>query len=156
MDTALILTLLVPFAGFCLQAPALQSIAVVALAPLFLLQFAMLLAVEFPDEVGDAAVGKRTLVVRMGERRAGRLYLLALWLPYVSLPALYWLGLPRAAAVAIFATFPLAAWLSALVVRDGHRDPRQWNRIAFLTTALVVSSALFELGAFLAIGGARR
>ena len=38
------------------------------IVPLALLQFAMLLAIEFPDATGDAATGKRTLVVRLGAR----------------------------------------------------------------------------------------
>ena len=39
-----------------------------------LLQVAMLLAIEFPDAEGDRAVGKRTLLVRLGVERTARLY----------------------------------------------------------------------------------
>jgi hypothetical protein len=38
-----------------------------------------------------------------------------------------------------------------MVARGGHFNPRSWNRIAFLTTALLVASALLELGAFLSL-----
>ena len=43
-----------------------------SIVPLALLQFAMLVAIEFPDAVGDAATGKRTLVVRLGAATARR------------------------------------------------------------------------------------
>src|SRR5262245_59659741 len=65
---ALVVTALVPFFGFSLQAPDLVGMRVLVLAvvPLCCLQFAMLLAIEVPDAMGDRVVGKRTLVVRLG------------------------------------------------------------------------------------------
>jgi 1,4-dihydroxy-2-naphthoate octaprenyltransferase len=56
LDTALVVTALVPFAGYYLQAPGLQALPLLlcAIAPLCALQFAMLLAIEFPDAAGDA------------------------------------------------------------------------------------------------------
>ncbi|HMI86877.1 MAG TPA: prenyltransferase [Polyangiaceae bacterium] len=152
LDTAVIMTLLLPLAGYGLQAGAIDVWAIATVTPLFFLQFAMILAVEFPDELGDAAVGKRTLVVRMGANRAGLLYALTLMLPYISLLALTKVGMPTAAALAFLALSPLAGYLVFTVARGGHFDSRSWNRIAFLTTALLVASALLELGAFLTLG----
>jgi 1,4-dihydroxy-2-naphthoate octaprenyltransferase len=151
LDTAIIMALLVPLVGYGLQAGAIDTSAIVAIAPLFFLQFAMILAVEFPDELGDAAVGKRTLVVRMGAGPAGVLYIFILVLPYVSLLWLTRVGMPGRAALALLALAPLAAYLVVSVARGGHFQPRAWNRIAFLTTALLVGSALLELGAFLSL-----
>jgi 1,4-dihydroxy-2-naphthoate polyprenyltransferase len=151
IDTAVVTTLLVPFIGYHLQAARIDSIVVAAVAPLFLLQFAMLLAVEFPDEIGDAAVGKRTLVVRLGRRKAGLLYACTLALHYVLLPVWTGLGLPAVVAVSLVATFPVGIYLSALVTGGGHRDSSTWNRIAFLSTALLVGSALLELVTFVGI-----
>jgi 1,4-dihydroxy-2-naphthoate octaprenyltransferase len=67
LAVALVVTALVPFFGFYLQAPDLVGVRVLllAVAPLCCLQFAMLLAIEVPDAVGDRAVGKRTLVVAL-------------------------------------------------------------------------------------------
>ena len=150
LDTAVIMTLL-PLIGYGLQMDAIDLPAVVAVAPLFFLQFAMILAVEFPDELGDASVGKRTLVVRLGAGRAGWLYIFILVLPYASLLGLTRMGMPAPAALAILTLSPLAAYLALTVATGGHREPRSWNRIAFLTTALVVSSAVLELGAFVGL-----
>src|SRR4051812_43557523 len=60
--------------------------------PLCCLQFAMLLAIDFPDAAGDAFVGKRTLVVRLGGDRAARLLVLMLLAAYAGLPLLLLLG----------------------------------------------------------------
>jgi 1,4-dihydroxy-2-naphthoate octaprenyltransferase len=151
LDTAIIVTLLVPLAGYGLQVGTLDLSVVVSVLPLCFLQFAMLLAVEFPDEVGDASVGKRTLVVRMGAGRAGVLYIFILLLPYVSLLGLTRLGMPWPAAAALLALAPLALYLATMVARGRHVHPRSWGRIAFWTTALFVGSALVELGAFLTL-----
>jgi 1,4-dihydroxy-2-naphthoate octaprenyltransferase len=154
IDTAIVTTILVPFIGYHLQAGRTDSIVVAAVAPLFLLQFAMLLAVEFPDEIGDAAVGKRTLVVRMGRRKAGLLYACTLAMHYALLPVWIGFGLPAVVAASLLATFPLAIYLSVVVTGRSQRDSSTWNRVAFLTTGLLVGSALLELMIF--VGIARR
>src|SRR5260221_1719961 len=84
---ALVVTALVPFFGFYLQAPDLVGVRVLllAVAPLCCLQFAMLLAIEVPDAAGDRVVDKRTLVVRLGAKRATRLYVLTVAAAYLSL-----------------------------------------------------------------------
>ena len=148
IDTAVVTTILVPFIGYHLQARTIGSVVVAAVAPLFLLQFAMLLAVEFPDAIGDDAVGKRTLVVRMGGRKAGLLYACTLALHYILLPVWTGLGLPVVVAGALLATLPVAIYLAALVAGHGRRDSSTWNRVAFLSTALLVGSALLEVMTF--------
>ena len=70
----------------------------------------MLLSVNFPDAEGDSSVDKRTLVVKFGRQRAGRLFVGALALAYLALPLLIWLGLPPQAAGAVLLTLPLAIW----------------------------------------------
>jgi 1,4-dihydroxy-2-naphthoate octaprenyltransferase len=140
---------LVPLIGFSVQTGRVEVLAFVSAAPLCFLQFAMLLAVEFPDEAGDASVGKRTLVVRYGAQRAAAFYLIALALAYLLLPVWSWLGLPTSVTVALGLPFPFAAWLASRVVRGDYRQPRCWNRLAFGSAALVTISMLLELGAYL-------
>jgi 1,4-dihydroxy-2-naphthoate octaprenyltransferase len=147
----IIVTLLVPLIGFAAQAGTLEPIAFVSCAPLCFLQFAMLLAVEFPDRAGDEAVGKRTLIVRIGSARAAALYVVALVLAYLLLPIWGLLGLPREAVWAILVLAPLAGWLVFRVSRGDHFEPRRWNRFAFLSTALVAISTFGELGAYIAL-----
>jgi 1,4-dihydroxy-2-naphthoate octaprenyltransferase len=145
MTTAIVVTLLTPLVGYYLQAGELALLPLLAVIPLCCLQFAMLLAIEFPDAEGDRQVGKRTLVVRLGSVTAGKLYSVVLVIAYTILPLLVWAGLPLAAGLAVGAFFPLALWLI------GRRDwlhPARWNTLAFYTIVLLVGSAAAELIAF--------
>jgi 1,4-dihydroxy-2-naphthoate octaprenyltransferase len=147
-----VVTGLVPLVGFYLQAPDLIGLRVLllAIAPLACLQLAMLLAIEFPDQTGDAAVGKRTLVVRLGAERGARLYALVVAAAYLMLPALVWAGLPGAIAAAAAAPAPLAAWRIRRVLAGDFRDPRRWEALTFWAVALLVATSVAELGAVVA------
>ena len=91
LTTAAVVTFLVPLLAYALQggeaaAPRAPLLAAVALP--CALQFAMLLAIEFPDAAGDAATGKRTLVVRLGGVAAARLYAVVTLAGFGALPIL--------------------------------------------------------------------
>ena len=94
LNVAVVVSGLVPLTSFYLQAAQWRLLPFVAIAPIAGLQFAMLLAIEFPDAAGDAATGKRTLVVRHGAEWAARLYQGVLVAVYLSLPLLVAAGLP--------------------------------------------------------------
>ena len=104
---AVLVPILTTLVGFQLQAGQLALLPLLAALPLGCFQFAMLLSVNFPDAEGDASVDKRTLVVKFGRQRAGRLFVGALALAYGLLPLLIWLGLPPLAAGAVLLTLPL-------------------------------------------------
>lgn len=151
LDVALVVTGLVPFTGFYLQAPELLGMRplLLALAPLCLLQFAMIVGVSFPDAVADAAVNKRTLVVRLGGPRAARVYAIGLAAAYLCLPVLASIGLPPLVAGAAAVTSPLALWQIGCVV--GRRDwesPARFEALSFWAVALLVATSLLELAAF--------
>jgi len=143
-----IVTLLVPLIGFSAQTDTLEPLAFASAAPLCFLQFAMLLAVEFPDEAGDAVVGKRTLVVRLGAGRAAVLYVAALVLAYALMPLWGFIGLPRSAIWMLFVALPLALWLGWRVALGDYREPRHWDRLAFGSATLVTLSALLEAAVY--------
>jgi len=148
LDTAVVVTGLVPWLGFYLQAPDLAGASTLAAAivPLALLQLAMLLAIEFPDAAGDAATGKRTLVVRLGARRAAVLYATATLAAYAWLPVAVWLGLPGRVALAAALLLPFATWRVARLA--DHRDPRAFERLTFGAVALLIATSAAELVAF--------
>ena len=127
LTTALIVPLLTPLIGFYLQAGRLARLPFLAAAPLCCFQFAMLLAIEFPDVAGDRRVGKRTLVVRWGAPTAARLYQIALLLAYGLLPLLVLAGLPPLAAGAVAALLPLALWQVWRIARGDWQQPARWN-----------------------------
>jgi 1,4-dihydroxy-2-naphthoate octaprenyltransferase len=153
--TAVVVTGLTPLAGFLLQvgsapgaAPGLVILGA-ALWPLAALQFAMLLAIEFPDAVGDAAVGKRTLVVRLGGQGAAALYRTVLVAAYGALPLFLVAGAPRPVVVAGGAAAPLAAWQFWRLGRGAWNSAHRWESLAFWGVATLVVTAAGELAAFL-------
>lgn len=93
---------------------------VVAALPLALLVAAILLANGYPDRRADAAAGKRTIVVRLGTRRAARIYL-----GLVAAAALWLAGAVAAGALpawALAGLLPLALSLDAARRLRRHRD----------------------------------
>ena len=143
LDTAIVVTVLVPWLGFYLQAPDLRGGAQLALTlvPLVALQFAMLLAIEFPDAAGDAATGKRTLVVQLGARTAAQLYAAItaaafVW-PFLATAAF---GLPVRVALGLAVPAPIAIWRIRRLA--DHADPGAYERLTFFAVFLVgVTSA---------------
>lgn len=155
LDTAIVVTGLVPWLGFYLQAPDLVGLELllVAIVPLALLQIAMLLAIEFPDAVGDAATGKRTLVVRLGADRAARLYVAITIAAYAWLPISVLLGLPGRIAIAGAISLPIAIWRIKHIA--DHADRNAFERLTFFAVFLLVATAACELLAFVILGTTR-
>lgn len=162
LDTAIVVTVLVPWLGFYVQASATDAMArayvadlagartlALAIVPLALLQIAMLLAIEFPDAAGDARTGKRTLVVRLGAARAAKLYVAIVAAAYAWLPIAWACGLPARVALAAAATAPIAAWRIARARRD-HADTSAYERLTFFAVFLLVATSAAELAAFCA------
>ncbi len=151
LTVAAVVTALVPVAGFYLQSPTLVGMAplLLGLVPLACLQVAMLLAIEFPDAAADAAVGKRTLVVRLGPRLGAVLYVLLIVAAYLALPVLLVRGLPGVVAVAVAVGAPLGVWRIVRVLEGDWREPGRWEGLAFWSVALLVGTSVAELLAFL-------
>jgi 1,4-dihydroxy-2-naphthoate octaprenyltransferase len=86
---------------YMVQRGSIDAPIVFAAIPLGIAVGAFLWINEFPDARADAAAGKRTLVVRLGRRRAARLYTMiqaaayvaVLLLPVAQLPISTWSGL---------------------------------------------------------------
>jgi 1,4-dihydroxy-2-naphthoate polyprenyltransferase len=148
LTTALLVAGMTPLVGFYLQTSRL-GLPLLGVIPLCCLQFAMLLTIEFPDRVGDAAVGKRTLVVRLGAAGAARLLILVVLAAYAVLPLLVGLGLPARVAASVATSAPVAAWQGWRVWRGAWADVACWNSLGFWAIALLMGTATAELLAFL-------
>lgn len=144
LDTAVVVTGLVPLLGFAVQAPDLAGLrlALLAMGPPFLLQIAMLLAIEFPDARGDEQTGKRTLVVRLGPARAAKLYVGLTLAAYAWLPLAFALGLPARVALCGALPLPLAIW-RMLRIAD-HADPGAYERLTLFAVMLLVTTSAAE------------
>jgi 1,4-dihydroxy-2-naphthoate polyprenyltransferase len=151
LDTAIVVTVLVPWLGFYVHAPNLGGGGNLALTivPLALLQFAMLIAIEFPDEAGDIAAGKRTLVVRLGAPRAAKLYAAITAAAFVWPLIALGLGLPARVALAMLVPAPIAAW-RIVRLRD-HADRDAFERLAFFAVFLVVVTSAAALVGWLSV-----
>jgi len=147
LDTAIVVTVLVPWLGFLLQAPDLAGVRllVLAIVPLALLQFAMLLAIEFPDAAGDAATNKRTLVVRLGAPAAAKLWIAVTLLAFAWLPIAYALGLPG--RIALGGALPAPFAIYRVMRGSDHREPSAFERLTFGAVALLVATSACELAA---------
>lgn len=141
---ALVVPGLTPLVGYYLQAGWLDRLPLLMVVPLCCLQFAMLLVIEFPDAVGDALAGKRTLVVRLGGARAARLYGGTVLLAYASLPLLIRFGLPSPVALAAGLGAPLALWQARRVWGGAWNDPRRWDSLSFWSIVLLMGTAVME------------
>jgi 1,4-dihydroxy-2-naphthoate octaprenyltransferase len=154
LTTALLVTGMAPVVGFYLHTGRLGT-ALLGVLPLCCMQFAMLLAIEFPDAAGDMTAGKWTLVVRLGGARAARLHTIALLAAYALLPLLVRLGLPALVAGGVSLGAPVAAWQSLRLLRGAWADPACWNSLGFWAVALLISTTTAELLVFLLVAGGK-
>lgn len=153
LTTAFLVPGLTPLVGYYLQSGRLSLLPVLAVMPLCCLQFAMLLAIGFPDEAGDRAVGKRTLVVRLGAARAARLWLAALLAAYALLPVLIFVGMPFQVGIAVALGLPFALWQGWRVWQGAWATPARWNSLVLWSVVLLVGTAAAELAAFMGLVG---
>jgi 1,4-dihydroxy-2-naphthoate octaprenyltransferase len=149
LATAIVVTVLVPWLGFALHGGPDVVMLVVAIAPLAMLQLAMLLAIEFPDAAGDAATGKRTLVVRLGAPAAARLYVGLTAGAYMWISAAWQFGLPPTVALLGSLPAPIALW--RILRAAEHGDPTAYERLTFSAVFLLVATTTCELLGFLVL-----
>src|SRR5690606_29517092 len=110
-----------PLCGSDVQEEALSGLALGASVPVGLLATALLVVNNLRDIPGDTASGKRTLAVRMGDRRTRALYVALVVGALAAVPLVAVLGDRPWAAVALAAA-PVAARPVA-AVRSGAAGP---------------------------------
>jgi 1,4-dihydroxy-2-naphthoate octaprenyltransferase len=148
LDTALVVTVLVPWLGFHLQAEGGSAQLALSIVPLALLQLAMLIAIELPDAAGDVATGKRTLVVRLGVTHASRLYVAITAAAFLWPAVAYGAGVPGRVAIAMAAPAPLAIWQ---IARSDHTDPAAYERLTWIAVGLFAITAASVLAAYVSL-----
>jgi len=149
LTTAIVVTVLVPWLGFYLQAPAGGGGRDLALTivPLALLQIAMLVAIEFPDADGDAKSDKRTLVVRLGAVSAARLHVVITAIAFLWPAVAFAIGLPARVATALAIPAPIAIWRMTQI--GDHADASAFERLTFWAVFLLGATSALALGAWL-------
>lgn len=144
LTTSVIVALLVPLAGYCLQGGFPPVELWLVCVPLVLVHISMLISFEFPDSVTDLSVGKKTLTVRLGLQGAARVVtaLIGFAFLFLAVQGIFskfpgqWMGW----------TIPLAIWQVVFIHRIIHSPTRK--KYYLLTTG---GLAIFVLMALLAL-----
>jgi 1,4-dihydroxy-2-naphthoate octaprenyltransferase len=145
-DTALVVAILVPLAGYSAFTGTIDALALTATLAPACAMFAMMIAVEWPDRAADAAGGKRNLLVRWGPAAAGRMAAAGALL---IVPALF-------VAIGRGAPWPCAAFALLLVPLVAgfigwFRTQRAPAELAARGVALFLLTVVFELFGYLTV-----
>lgn len=141
---------LIAAGAYAVQVRHLDRDVLLAALPLGLLVGAFLWINEFPDHRADAAGGKRNLVVRLGRRRASRVFAVILAVAFGLLVSLPFLGLPPGVLLGLVAVVPAFAAARRLLDRPeevARIIPAQaWTLFAFLLYALGAGTGWYLTG----------
>ena len=137
---------LIASGAYLVQRGGLSRDVVLAALPLGAMVAAFLWINEFPDWRADLAAGKRTLVVRLGRRRASRAFLVLVTAAYAGVAILPAAGLPSAVLLGL-AGAPLA-FAAAIRLMARHEETRAivpaqaWTLGSFLLLAMGMAAGL--------------
>ena len=148
---AILITGVTPIFGYYVLAGSLAFLPFLAIIPLCLWQFAVLLVLNIPDAQGDARAGKLTLIWYLGQERAVRLFMVTLVLLYGSLPLLVLAGLPSTVALTVFLLSPIIGWQGWRMARGVWRDSSKWDSLAFWGFGVLVLLSIAEFIVFMSL-----
>lgn len=132
------------------QRHGISAMAAIAGVSPALLVCAVLMVAEFPDAAADAASGKRTLVVRLGARRAAGLYAVLVAVAHAWLAAWWWADWLAFTAWWALGSAPLSAMAALLLWRHAG-TPARLRPAIVATIAAAVSHGVLFTAALLAI-----
>lgn len=113
LDTALLIAVLFPLAGYLTFAPAPSARLFATMLPSFAAMLVLMWCVEYPDVEVDRATGKLNLVARLGRERARALVYGSVAAIYATGIAALWFGAAPAFPLFLALTVPLGWKLCA-------------------------------------------
>jgi 1,4-dihydroxy-2-naphthoate octaprenyltransferase len=151
LDTAIIIALLFPLAGYVTfaHAPALRLFA--STLPSIAAVLVLMFCVEFPDVDSDRATGKMNLVARLGRKGARKLIGFAIAAIYGGAALGIGLGATPWMAAFLALALPIALGLSAQLQRGDLESPAVNAEIAGRGVALMVATLLGSTLAYVAV-----
>jgi 1,4-dihydroxy-2-naphthoate polyprenyltransferase len=136
IDNAMLGAFIMPLMGFTVQTGEPTLDAFVNLTPIFSIVMVGLIGVHWADRLADAAVGKRSLVVIVGERIRFAHYGFAA-LAYVLALVLAEYTMPLQVSLAILATFPVGMWAVATFGKDSSPTPSVFAMMGTIAAASI-------------------
>lgn len=115
---------LVIIGSFFVQAQVITFESIAASIPMGILILEVLWINEIPDFHADAKAGKKTLVTRIGRKKAADIYAVLLFSTYAVMLMLVGFSLMPVLTLVSFLTLPLAV-KAVLVARKNYDDPRR-------------------------------
>jgi 1,4-dihydroxy-2-naphthoate octaprenyltransferase len=131
VDNALLGGIFMPLMGFTVQTGQPDWQACLALLPFFFIVMAGLLGAHWPDRAADAAVGRRSLTYRLGDR-APLAHKLFIALAYGLTLLLAGRVLPGPVVTAIFLTLPASLWAALAYGRQESPVPSSLAMAIFI------------------------
>ncbi len=128
--------------GYYIVSGRIELATTILSLPIAFSIFSVILINEFPDLEADKAVGKKNLVVRLGLRRASKLYIFAILASYLSALTCVAFGGPKSL---LLTSLPILILVIALVykmIKEEYRAPKELEKICALT---IVLNALYSL-----------
>ena len=108
LDTALLIGVMFPLAGYLVFAPSPSLRLLASTLPPFAAMFVLMFCVEYPDTDVDRATGKLNLVARLGRTRARKLVYGSIAAIYAGAAVALALGAPTSLALFLALTLPFA------------------------------------------------
>jgi 1,4-dihydroxy-2-naphthoate octaprenyltransferase len=137
-----VVSTLVPLIAFTLQGGGLASFPLPVCIPLFLLQMAAILTIQFPDFASDKQTNKQTLVVRLGGKWSARVIVGLIGAAYACLPLLRGAGSSPLVVGAAALSFPLGLWQWSRIIRKEWQQAERWATLGFWGFSLPLGMGL--------------
>lgn len=151
--TAIVLNILTPVLGFLLQNghlyPGRTRDLLMVLFPLAVIEFIRMMVMNMADTDCDSAVGKDTLIVKVGMDRSVQIHSAGMLIAYLFLPFVYlYSDVPPAVVLLIATTAPLG-FLTTWWVHKRCRDIQKFFIVPFWASTHNALAALSALIGFL-------
>ncbi|MGH7327380.1 MAG: prenyltransferase [Polyangiaceae bacterium] len=151
LDTAVIVAMLFPLAGYLTFSPRPDVTLVMSTLPAMCAMFVLMFCVEYPDADVDLRTGKLNLVARLGRSRARVLVYCAVAGTYVTSLAACAFGATLFLPFFVLLTIPLGWGLYAQLRSERFRDFPQNADIAARGVAFFVATILGSALAYAAV-----
>jgi 1,4-dihydroxy-2-naphthoate polyprenyltransferase len=153
--TTVVLNILTPVLGFMLQDgfvyPGRTRVLLFILFPLALIEYVRMMVMNMPDRDCDAAVGKDTLIVKIGMDKAIQIHTLGMMIAYLSLPFIYFYSdIPIPVVLFLAATAPLG-FLTTWWVHKRWQNHSEFFIVPFWASTHNALAALSAFTGFLVV-----